>query len=234
MSLKSFLAKLFKGYEVLETVNSPINGEIIIIDNLFGKKEMRIGGVVQSGGLVKKLWGEIFNQFLNRKNFRCLILGLGCGSAAKLISERFPNAEIVGVEIDPKVVEVGKKYFGLNSLKILEVVIGDAVELVQSSKTLLRGIPSEYKVQSSIQNSKFNLVLVDLYLGKEFSKEAESEEFIRGVRNLLSDSGMAIFNRLSYQEYAKPANEFAKRLSDFFPRVWTKKAATNLLIFCSQ
>jgi len=36
--------------------------------------------------------------------------------AAKIISEKFPNAKITGIEIDPMMVEIGKKYFGLEKI----------------------------------------------------------------------------------------------------------------------
>lgn len=223
MFLKSFLTKLFKGYEVLETVNSPINGEIKVVDDLFGGRSMIIGGISQSGGLVTKLWEMALTAVSNEQSAvsKCLILGLGCGNAAKIVSEKFPGCKIVGVEIDPKVVEVGKKYFGLGEIPNLEIIIDDAIKKILNTYFL-------------ILNTKFDLILVDLYLGRNYPKEAESKQFIGGIKGVLSENGIVIFNRLCFGEYKKGAENFAEDLRNYFPKVWTKKAITNLLIFCKN
>jgi len=228
MKLKSFFIRFIYGGEVLAKTNSPINGEIVVMEDLFGKREMKIGKVTQSGGLVKRLWREIFNfkflilnQFLN-SNFKCLILGLGCGNAAKIVSERFPDCKITGVEIDPKVIEIGKKYFGLNEIPNLEIVVTDAIEEITHPKYL-------------IHNTKYNLILVDLYLGTQFPKEAESDEFLTNLKKILSDEGQIILNRLYYNQKLKAeADSFLQKIKGYFLKVKTRKAITNLLIFASN
>lgn len=242
MNLKSFFKKLFFGYEVLEKIDSPVNGEITVMEDLFGGKEMRVGGATQSGGLVERLWKTIFNlkfetclpagkvfNHLQCKQFsksNVLILGLGCGTVARLISEKFPKAKITGIEIDPVVVEMGKKYFGLGEINNLEVVVADALKL--------RSEGGKWEMCREVRSEKWDLILIDLYVGKGYPKEAESKEFITGVGNLLSEGGMAIFNRLSYGEYDQPANEFSEKLRQYFSKVFTKRAVTNLLIFCQE
>ena len=243
MAIKLFLEKIFLGEALIEKIDSGFNGEINVYDSWFGKS-MRIGRITQSGELVNHLWKVGINEIHNSKfqNHKSLILGLGAGNAARLISKRWPEAKIIGVEIDPKVVEVGKKYFGLDKIKNLEIVVGDAFDYVenpdpQSPVTNHQSLVTSH--QSPITNrqspvTKYDLILVDLYQGKEYPKRAEEDAFINALKEILAKDGVVIFNRLSYQEYAKPANEFAKKLSDFFPNVWTKKAATNLLIFCQN
>jgi len=227
MKLKSFLKRFFLGAEVLEKVNSPVNGEISVVENLFGGKELRIGGLTQSGGLVEKLWEKIFNfKFLilnqfQSSNFKCLILGLGCGTAAKLTGERWPEAKITGVEIDPAVVEIGRKYFGLGEIKNLEIVIGDAVKVISEKKYVI--------------GKNFDLILVDLYLGKNYPKAAESKEFLRELKNILSEKGLVVINRLYYTpSYQKEAESFLLKVKEIFPNVKIKKAVTNLLVFASN
>ncbi len=230
MILKSFFQKLFLGEILIEKIKSPINGEIKVYDGWFGRS-MRIGGVTQSGGLVEKLWEKILNfkflilnQFKN-SNFKCLILGLGCGTLAKLMSEKFPESRIVGVEIDPIVVEVGKKYFGLGEIKNLEIVVGDAMEKVKSH------ISEKFLNAGKL---KFDLIVVDLYVGKEFPKEAGSEEFLNGLKNILTSGGLIVFNCLYYNKgYQEKADKFLARVKSFFPEVKTKTVVTNLLILAS-
>lgn len=223
MKLKSFLKRLILIEEKIEVFNSSVNGEISIYEDLFGKKTMRIDKVSQSGELVDAIWrsaiSEIANYELRITN--CLILGLGCGGCAKLIARKWPEAKIIGVEIDPKVIEVGEKYFGLNKIKNLKIEVADAIKFIDPM----------YK----IHNIKYDLIFIDVYLGQNFPKGMEKDEFLNGVKNLLADKGVAVFNRFYWNsEYRSQARDFEEKLNTFFPKVWAKKANYNLLIFCKK
>jgi len=225
----------------LEKIYSPINGEILVVEDLFGRREVMIGRVAQSGGLAEKLWREGIGEILrdkdikDMKKLRVLILGLGVGTLAKLVTKRHPlDAEIVGIEIDPLVVELGKKYFGLGEIPNLKIVVGDAISLVQSSKfnTSTSSVLSRAKSRDKVQS--FDLVIVDLYLGQEFPKEAESEDFLRRLGKLANKGGLVVFNRLYFnRHHQEAANQFKKNLTPIFSQVKTKKLVTNLLILAS-
>lgn len=223
MKLKSFLKRFFLGEEVLEKIYSPANGEISVVENLFGGKELRIGGVTQSGGLVEKLWKTTLST-IPSSGFQvtnCLILGLGCGTVARLVNERWPEARITGVEIDPVVVEMGRKYFGLGEIKNLEIVIGDAIKVIREKK--------------EVRGKEFDLILVDLYLGKDYPKAAESKEFLQELKNILNKKGLVVINRLYYTpSFQKEAENFLLKVKEIFSKVETKKAVTNLLVFASN
>jgi len=216
----------------LERVYSPINGEILVTENLFGKREMKVGEVSQSGGLVKKLWNSIFNlksclaadrfsifnQF-SKSNFKCLILGLGGGTLASLIVNRYPQtAKITGIEIDPKIIELGKKYLDLDEIKNLDIVIADAIKEISFPKFIIR-------------NTKYNLILVDLYLGQEFPKEAESNEFLNSLKSILEKDGLIIFNRLNFGKHKKETAQFKEKIAQFFPYLISREVDYNLLVF---
>jgi spermidine synthase len=206
-------------YKILEKTNSPINGEITIY-SIFGSPRMSIGGLLQSGGVVADIWKKAIKRI---SSIQCqvssvLILGLGCGTAAKLFSEKWPQAKIVGVEIDPTVIRLGKKYFGLDKIPNLEIVRRDAINYV--SKCQVSGI-----------KEKFNLILVDLYLGEKVPQKAESLTFLR---NLLSSKSFVVFNRLFWDEHKKRAELFVKKIEKIFSRVELVRTVANLLVFCFQ
>jgi len=219
MKLKSFLKRLILAEEKIDQVFSPINGEIFVYEDLLGYRSMRIGGVSQSGGLVVDIWKKAINEISKfippsaGQISNCLMLGLGCGNAARLVSQKWPGAKIMGIEIDPVVIEVGKKYFEMDKISNLIVIIGDALKLRSVSE-------------------KWDLVLVDLYLGQNFPKEAESGEFVEGIKKILNEKGVVIFNRFNWGKYKKQAQDFKKELEKYFPQVRTKKTVSNLLIFC--
>ena len=60
-----------------------------------------------------------------------LILGVAGGSVIKTIVDEIKfKGKITGVEIDAQVVEIANKYFKLNEIKNLELVVDDAFEFV--------------------------------------------------------------------------------------------------------
>ena len=66
-----------------------------------------------------------------RKFESILILGVAGGSVVQtLVKEVKYKGKITGVEIDQDVVEIDRKYFKLNAVKKLELVVDDAFEFV--------------------------------------------------------------------------------------------------------
>jgi spermidine synthase len=217
MSIKSFFTRLVFGSEIIARVTSQINGEILVREDLFGRRDMLVGRVCQSGGLVRALWQEIFKgelkNFLSRK-LKVLVLGLGCGTVAELIREKLPEAEITGVEIDSTVVDIGRKYFGLEKVSGLEIIVADAFAF----KT----------------DSLYDLVLVDLYLGQKFPQQAETIDFLQKIKSMLAKDGLVVFNRLYFnRQHRENADVFLGKVRQIYPFVKTQKAVTNLLILAS-
>jgi len=251
MKLKSFLKRIFGG-EVIERIRSPINGEILVVKELSGKIVMRVGGIAQSGGIVEKLWREVIDGschafFPSRRprlsvtinqvsrtetaGARCppirrtnachpssvLILGLGAGTVAKILVEKWPGIKITGVEIDPEVIKIGKKHFALDKTPNLKIMVGDGIKAVSHQLSV-------------ISHQKYDLILVDMYHGQEFPKEAESEEFLDGLKKILGKNGLIIFNRLNFGKHKKDTEEFLEKLKKFFPKVSLQKTEFNLFI----
>jgi len=222
--MKSFLKKLFLGSITLETVNSPINGQIAVLEDLFGRREMVAGGVEQSGVLVKKIWEKVLNfKFLILRqrlpqNFKCLILGVGGGTLIQMIFKSFPQAEITGIEIDPQMINLGKKYFGLGEIPNLKIFLDDALEKIQD-----------------LEFREYDLILVDLYCGQEFPAEAESEIFLKTLEKILTPRGVVIFNRLNYnRKHQQKTSSFAQKLAKVFPAVKEIKTEFNRLFLASS
>lgn len=178
-------------------------------------KAVWVDGAEQSGPWVRRVW----DRALGRINFpvtSCLILGLGGGVAAGLVAKKFPSARITGVEIDPEMVEYGMKNFGLDKIPELKIVIGDAFKILPKIKR------------------KFDLILVDLYVGKEFPKTAEKEKFLRQLAQIISESGVVIFNRLTIKKEDFDREDFLDKLRRFFAISDETKVDYNILIYCSR
>ncbi len=76
-----------------------------------------------------------------------LILGLGAGSAARLVRAIAPSARITGVEFDADVLRAARAHFELDRLRV-RVVCGDAHDFLKRSR------------------ARFDLILDDVFVGR--------------------------------------------------------------------
>ncbi len=218
LRLDSSLTKLYHehmfGPQVLETINSPINGNLEV--RRWGKDiYITTGGLTQSGGLIKELWEKTLKRFkiADSRFKKWLILGLATGTAAKIISDKYQPVKIVGVEIDSKMLDIGHRYFDLDAIPNLKIINQDANLYALNSKPC------------------FDFVLVDLYLGDQLPKFVYTPRFIKAIKRI---SKMAIFNHLFYDAGKKErARELVKTLESHFYQVSLVRELTNLLIICS-
>lgn len=58
------------------------------------------------------------------------VIGVGGGNLCMLLNDLFPSISITGVELDPLVVEIAKKYFGLKTNEKLKVIVKDGLEFL--------------------------------------------------------------------------------------------------------
>lgn len=200
------------GTKVLEVGKSKFNKNIKVIKSLGFGTYIQVNGLTQSGGVVESIWRETLKKIKIDKIKTILILGLGGGTVAKILRKKYPNAKIVGIEIDPFMIGLGKKYLKLDSLNVI-IKIQDA-----------------YK----FNKGKFDLIVVDTYCGDKYPKKLESEIFFKNVNNLLSESGVIIFNRLFYKENKNKALVFGNKLKKYFNRVNFFYPLANVMYFCTK
>jgi spermidine synthase len=198
--------------KVVEEVYSRVNGKIKVVRTLGMGTYFQVDGLTQSGGIINEIWQGVFRKLKNQKTKvkSCLILGLGGGTIAKLVHKNWPEAKITGIDLDPVIVELGKKYLALDKTPI-NIQIKDA---------------SEFK-------SKYNLIIVDLYVGKNYPKKFESDQFIECTRRGLVHSGLCIFNRLYFGEKKEDAIAFGDELKKYFSKVEVVRPVANMLFICS-
>ena len=174
----------------------------------FGYKYVATGYWTQSGGIIKDVWRPVFKKFKPQKNKSWLILGLATGTVARLIPQ---PARIIGVEIDPSMIYLGKRYFDLDKIPNLEIIITDA-----------RKFKSQYK---------YDYVLVDMYLGDQLPKFVYSRNYLDQLGKL---GQLVIINHLFYtSEQKQNAKKIIKILEKKFSKVELIRSLTNLLIICS-
>lgn len=209
------------GKKLIATVDSSVNGKISVYQ-FWGRPILEVSGLEQSGDFIASIWKKALRRIFNFQTpiFNVLILGLGAGSAAGLINRFWPQARITGIEIDPEIIKLGRQYFRLNEVSNLEIILADAVDWLPSS-------------DKSHKNYNYNLILVDLYLGDQMPLKCQTKEFLTEIKQWLTPGGIAIFNRLYYQQKKEETDRFAKRLGAVFSHLDRIRTPSNLFILAS-
>jgi spermidine synthase len=124
-----------------------------------------------------------------RRRRSVLLLGLGGGSAARVVRAVASRARIVGVEIDPAVVRAARRWFDLDALGV-EVVTDDAARYLARTRR------------------RFDAVLEDVFLG-DARRLRKPPGFpvpaLDHVRRVLRPGGVAVCNTLDESAEVKAA-----------------------------
>ena len=119
-------------------------GRALVIDGTFASWWPRDGKATGS------VWDALVAPLLAlpaQRRQRVLILGLGGGSAARLVRAIAPGARIVGVEFDRGVIDAARRHFDLDALDV-EIVCDDARAVLARERR------------------RFDLVIEDVFVGR--------------------------------------------------------------------
>ena len=114
------------------------------------------------------------------RNFQSiLVLGVAGVSVIETLKKEIKfEGQITGVEIDPVVVELATKYFGLGKYNNVSIVIDDAFEFVLKSK------------------EKYDLIIIDIFQDTTMPNFLFEDFFINRINFLLKVNGFILFNTM--------------------------------------
>jgi spermidine synthase len=125
-----------------------------------------------------------------------LILGVAGGSVIKtLVDDIKFKGKITGVEIDSDIIKIANKYFNLDKVEQLEVVIDDAFEFVFKT------------------NSKYDLIIIDVFQDTTMPNFLYERFFTDQICFLLQSKGVVLFNTMLLNEKHNSRN--SKYISEF-------------------
>jgi spermidine synthase len=170
-----------------------------------------------SHGSLKAAFDAVFEAYhlAFRPMENVLVLGLGVGSIPQLLAQHQRPYRIVGIEHDPEVIALGEQFFGLREYAGLEIVVSDVVDYVH---------------QAAIQGSNtIDCIAVDVFVESTVPEQLNDTRFLQGLRSLLSDKGLIIFNRLHLNAETQAATAtFEAAFQQVFPQFERFKASDNV------
>ena len=153
-----------------------------------------------------RYWQQMVSKIKNQKLVsseverskiqEALILGLGGGTLAYLLNKFYAPEKIDGVELDPKIIEIGKAYFYLNSLPNLQIIQSDAVKWIKN--------------QSKQRENQYDVILMDIFQAETTPKECETPEFFKQSTKLLKNNGILCLNKIFPQGNNKEIEAYLK------------------------
>ncbi len=123
------------------------------------------------------LVGPMFNAGFDTGSVqRIAIIGLAAGTSARQAAAIYPQARVDGYEIDPSIVEVANRYFGMTELPNLNV-------FVQDGRYGLAHSPHTY-----------DIIAVDAYRPPYIPWHMTTREFFQIAVDHLSEQGVLVIN----------------------------------------
>jgi spermidine synthase len=138
-----------------------------------------------------------------------LLLGLGAGTLAHLLTRRFPGIRIVGVDIDSRLIEFARRHFDL-ALPNLEIVIGDAFAYAAQCR------------------ERFDYVAVDLFCGHAFQRGALSKPFLRHIKAIAGPTGQIVVNLFKDRR----GEVYVNRLGRILTVHRVERLTRNIVVHC--
>lgn len=201
----------------LVTLHSSFNQDIEVVE-MYGKNVLLVNGIQQSGQYTQRLWEMGFKGNLDKYAATILVFGVGGGTAFHMLRRIYPQASIVGVDIDPEIIRISKMYFGLNDLQNLRLIDRDAASFAR---------------EAARQKKRYDLVIIDLYVGNDVPAFVEGSDFLKAIESLKAANGRVILNYFSYYNQPQKSKILLDRLAKIYQSVQRKNILRNIFFYCS-
>ncbi|VDO66664.1 unnamed protein product [Heligmosomoides polygyrus] len=160
----------------------------------------------------------------NNSDKKVLEIGLGGGSLDMALLSRMPEVDLTSVELDPVVVDIAKRWFGVKETNSHRIVLQDGLKFVENAAK---------------EGKRFDVVVVDACdeaIRAPCPADAfRNAEVAQMLRDILTDTGSFVLNILSHDlEGRTSASELVKLYSSVFPACIELRFAkeVNVILAC--
>ncbi len=142
-----------------------------------------------------------------------LILGMGTGTTLRQYLEFFPAAHVDAVELDPDVVDVAHRYFGVPAQSPrLSIKVDDA-------RTFIRK-----------DGPRYDFIEIDVYREPlQVPFYLTTREFFQSVRRRTSDDGVVMMN-VAWAPYTQYMDRLCATISTAYPSVYAVRLLGNTIL----
>jgi len=133
---------------------------------------------------------------------RVLVIGLAAGTAPNLYTEIYGPVEIVGVELDPQIIEVGRRYFDMTQPNLTAVAADGRRWLLDQP-----------------EDEVFDIILVDAYRPPYIPFHLTTVEFFQLAREHMTHHGVLMVNVGRSATNFALVDALAATLAEVFPSV---------------
>ena len=154
--------------------------------------------------------------FSEEDDFDVLVLGMGTGTFATECYRYFEGAQIEGVEIDKKIIDLAYDKFGLPEDERIKCV--------------------EYDARAFLRDAgKYDVIMVDAYRDITVQFQLSSVEFFSEVKAHLNEGGVMVLNLNMTSKEENSINDYlCDTVDSVFGSVYTAKAGGNIEVFASD
>ncbi len=154
--------------------------------------------------------------FGEQDDFDVLVLGMGTGTFATECYRYFEGAQIEGVEIDKKIIDLAYDKFGLPEDERIKCV--------------------EYDARAFLRDAgKYDVIMVDAYRDITVQFQLSSVEFFSEVKAHLNEGGVMVLNLNMTSKEENSINDYlCDTVDSVFGSVYTAKAGGNIEVFASD
>lgn len=129
-----------------------------------------------------------FSKIVKMDNI--LVLGIAGGSVIKTLTQEIKyKGKITGVEIDQYIIDIANRFFKLNQIKNLNLVIDDAFEFVLKTR------------------EKYDLIIIDIFQDTKMPNFLYEDFFKDRILFLLKEQGFILFNTMILDKESEIKNK---------------------------
>lgn len=179
------------------------------IHSIYRPGQLRSGTVYDAFGLLTAMHGGALSTMSN--------IGLAGGTIAHLYQQLYPDVRVTGVEIDPGVIELGRRYFTLDEPNLRVVN--------QDGRIALATMPDTY-----------DAIAVDAYRQPYIPFHLATREFFELCRSRLNPGGIFAMNVATISRDDAVLTSILNTLAGVYGEVWVWRVpdATNFLVVASD
>ncbi|MHB8620276.1 MAG: spermidine synthase [Chloroflexota bacterium] len=141
------------------------------------------------------------NHFRQRDVHSAAIIGLAAGTVARDLTATYGPIPIDGVEIDPKIISVGREYFDM-------------------TEPNLHAIAQDGRYYITTTRKKYDLIGIDAFRQPYIPFHLTTRQFFQQVRDHLTPDGVAVINAGRTETDFRLVNVLASTMKAVFPNVY--------------